>query len=99
MDSCTLSSVTMHELANFLTMQSNDVGRIVIDKTGLGDTYSFHLLWKPGGSVLSTQQPAAVSDDRPTVFTALQEIGLRLQPATGNIPLLMIDHVAQPTEN
>ena len=81
---------------NFLTRQS---GRTVIDKTGLSGKYTFTLTFK------GIYASAAADEDLsapavPSLFTALQEqIGLKLEPAKGPVPVLVIDHVELPSEN
>ena len=68
-------------------------GRVVVDKTGLTGRYDFKLAW--------TADDAALADgDPPTLFTAIQEqLGLKLEPAKDPVPVLVIDHVDQPTPN
>ncbi|MGE0447745.1 MAG: TIGR03435 family protein, partial [Vicinamibacterales bacterium] len=70
------------------------VGRPVIDATGLTEQFQWELKWTPdsaGGSL-----PA----DGVSIFTALQEqLGVKLEPATGPIDVLVIDSVEQPEEN
>jgi len=72
---------------------SKIAGRVVVDKTGLTGRYDFKLLW--------TADDAPVADgDPPTLFTAVQEqLGLKLEPAKEPVPVLVIDHVEQPTPN
>jgi uncharacterized protein (TIGR03435 family) len=69
-------------------------GRVVVDKTGLVGNYEYTLRWdaRPPGS------PPA--DDRPSVFTALQEqLGLRLEPDRAPLRVLVIDRIERPTED
>jgi uncharacterized protein (TIGR03435 family) len=41
----------------------------------------------------------ALAEEAGPIFTALKEIGLKLQPATGPIDIVVIDHVEHPTAN
>jgi uncharacterized protein (TIGR03435 family) len=72
---------------------SKITGRVVVDKTGLTGRYDFKLVW--------TADDAALADgDPPTLFTAIQEqLGLKLEPAKEPVPVVVIDHVDQPTPN
>jgi uncharacterized protein (TIGR03435 family) len=68
-------------------------GRVVVDKTGLTGRYDFKLLWAADDAV-------AGDTDAPALFTAIQEqLGLKLEPAKEPVPVLVIDHVEQPTPN
>jgi uncharacterized protein (TIGR03435 family) len=81
----------MDQLANSLT-RLPDVGRLVVNKTGLNGSYSFTLHWM--------QKRGGETDDGPSIFTKLEEdLGLRLQPSKGEFPVLVIDHAEPPTEN
>jgi uncharacterized protein (TIGR03435 family) len=72
---------------------SKIAGRVVVDKTGLDGRYDFKLQWTPDDAV-------AGDNDPPTLFTAIQEqLGLKLEPAKEPVPVLVIDHVDQPTPN
>ena len=68
-------------------------GRIVVDKTKLPDRYDLKLQWSP--------DDAPVTDNSaPSLFTAIQEqLGLKLEPAKEAVPVLVIDHVEQPSAN
>jgi uncharacterized protein (TIGR03435 family) len=86
-------------LADFLSQPICALGRPVMDKTGLTGTYNFTLDWSPphpgvrfGGDSNSTSP-----DDAPSIFTALGDIGLKLQPATGSIEMIVVDHAEKPT--
>ena len=70
-------------------------GRVVVDKTGLTGNYEFTLRWdaRPPGS-------PPTDDDRPSVFTALQEqLGLKLEPDRAPLRVLVIDRIEKPTED
>ena len=74
---------------------SGAAGRVVVDKTGLTGNYEFTLRWdaRPPGS-------PSTDDDRPSVFTALQEqLGLTLEPDRASLRVLVIDRVEKPTED
>ena len=65
-------------------------GRTVLDKTGLEGNYDCEASWSRAGS----------DGTGPSFFTAIQEqMGFKLQPAKGLIEVLIVDHVAPPTEN
>ena len=69
------------------------VDRFVTDRTGLTGRYDFTLEYSP--AFLETGD--AVSTAGPSLFTALTEqLGLRLQPETAVLPVLVIDAVEKP---
>jgi uncharacterized protein (TIGR03435 family) len=97
-------------LVNFLSQQ---VGRPVIDKTDLKGLFEFKLTFSPEGlqtpfggpppgggpapGGLSTTPNA--SDPNPSLFTAIQELGLRLESTKGPVEVLVVDSAQKPTEN
>ena len=104
----TAQAFTMANLANFLSQPPAGVGRPVVDKTGLTGKYSFALNWSPppglppGGipGLPSPPPPPPDSEGGPSIFTALQEqLGLRLQPATADLPIIIVDHIERPSDN
>lgn len=89
---------------------SREVGRPVLDKTGLTGKYDFTFrfarddlrLQAPQGAAVSDQPALAVSDPSggPTLFTALQQyLGLKLETGKGPVEIMVIDHVERPSEN
>ena len=93
----------------FVQQLSQQLGRTVVDETGLTGEYDVRLEWTPepgqggggpfGGPPPPDALPAADSAG-PTIFTALQEqLGLRLESKKGPVPVLVIDSVEKPTEN
>jgi uncharacterized protein (TIGR03435 family) len=87
--------VDMTHLAAELT---GDLGRIVVDKTGLTGNYDFVLNW-----AAENMSGSAGSDGNApggSLFTALQEqMGLKLVATKGPVPVLVIDGVERPSEN
>jgi uncharacterized protein (TIGR03435 family) len=97
--SMTAQAYTVQSLANFLSQPMCGLGRPVFDKTALTGTYDFTLAWSPNlKNVMPGPDNAAPSpEDATNVFAALGDVGLKLQPATGPIDTIVIDHVEKPT--
>jgi uncharacterized protein (TIGR03435 family) len=69
----------------------NQLGRIVIDQTGLTGAYDWKLEWDPNPSADSTL---------PSLFTAVQQqLGLKLEPQKGPMQVLVIDSAEHPSGN
>jgi uncharacterized protein (TIGR03435 family) len=96
-DTSIVQAYSMNSFADMLAMPAAFVGRPVVDKTGLTGTYNFTLDW----SVYSAHAAAGLSpeEDATSIFTALGKIGLKLQPAMGDMETIVIDHVEKPSEN
>jgi bla regulator protein blaR1 len=76
--------VSMEELAQYLSQQ---LGRVVVDETGLKGHYDFTLHWT------GTENQAA------NLLTAVpKELGLALNPQIAPVDTLVIDHAEQVTE-
>jgi uncharacterized protein (TIGR03435 family) len=81
---------------------SQQVGRPVVDRTGLIAHYDFKLEWAPDqissdarDSVSSAPDPAG-----PTLFTAIQDqLGVKLEAQKGTVEILVIDHAERPSDN
>lgn len=52
----------------------------------------------PGGAGPAIAPPAS-ADPVPSLFTAIQELGLKLESSKGPVPVLVVDSVQKPTEN
>jgi uncharacterized protein (TIGR03435 family) len=71
---------------------ANVAGRRVLDETGLKDAFDLALEFNAN--------PADGTSDEPSLFAALQEqLGLKLEPKTANVEVLVIDHIERPTAN
>ena len=84
---------------------SQVLGRTVIDKTGLTGRYDFTLEWAPdtglpGARPDGPDAPPPPDPNSPSIFTAIREdLGLRLQSASGPVEIIVIDHVEKPDAN
>jgi uncharacterized protein (TIGR03435 family) len=98
---------TATQFATLAQVLSDQLGRPVVDKTGIKGFYDFKLTWTPdvgqgpGGPLgPGGPEPPPVDPSGPSVFTALQEqFGLKLDSAKGPVEILVIDHVEKPSEN
>ena len=71
------------------------MGRLIVDRTGLEGRFDVSLKWTPD---LPPGIDAVAGAERVSLFTALEEqLGLRLQPDTGPVDLLVIESVSRPT--
>ncbi len=85
------------------------LGRTVVDKTGLKGRYAFNLHWTPDPTEEARLRrdgvpagPAGASPEAsgPPLATAVQEqLGLKLEPTTNTVQVLVIDHAEMPSEN
>jgi uncharacterized protein (TIGR03435 family) len=99
----TARGITMEMLANDAAL-AMVVGRPILDKTGLTGQFDMDLEFAPEGSTsqsaLDALAPATPSvAPGPSIFGALQKLGLKLEPGKGSIETLVIDHVERPSEN
>jgi uncharacterized protein (TIGR03435 family) len=71
---------------------------MVVDKTGLEGLFDWDLTYTP--EQLRHHPPdrfKSVDPEGPSIFTAVQELGLTLEPQEGLGDVFVIDHVEQPT--
>jgi uncharacterized protein (TIGR03435 family) len=99
-----MGMIAAHEctIPYFLSMLSRQLGRTIIDRTGLISNYEFTLQWMPdnGVSASSNVPDGAQPDALPSIFTALQEqLGLKLEATKAPASVLVIDHLERPTQN
>ena len=105
----------MQTVARLLQLLDNQIGRPVVDKTGLTGIYDFNLFWAGetarvagAGSAASPEQPTVNggltepgSDPAPSLEAAFEsQLGLKLEPKKGPVEALVVDKVNKtPTEN
>ena len=77
---------------------AKEVGRPVVDKTGISGRYNLKVRWTPDVDAASAGSSAP--DAPPSIFTALEEqLGLKLRPGKGPVEVLVVDHAEMPSEN
>jgi len=92
-------------LADFAAQISPRLDRTVIDKTGAPGIFDYHLEFAlddttpgflvPRGVLPATADPAG----GPSIFTAITQLGLKLEPAKGPVEFLVIDQAEKPSGN
>ena len=88
-----LRDITMGRLAQQLTA---DLGRPVLDRTGLNGSFDADLTFTPDNPTVDS----ANAPNAPSLMTAIREqLGLRLESTRAPVDVLVIDRVQPPTEN
>jgi len=97
-------------MAGLVRLLSQQLGRIVLDKTGLMGNYDFTMRWTPNngqlpmskgteGTQQATENTLPSETSGPSIFTAIQEqLGLELKSQTAPVGILVIDHAETPSE-
>jgi uncharacterized protein (TIGR03435 family) len=86
----------MPQLANAL---SGFTDRVVIDRTALPGRFNADLQWTTDVLASATAADAA-TDVPPALVTAIREqLGLKLQPTTAPVEVLVIESASRPTPN
>ena len=79
---------------------AQSLDRVVIDKTGIDARYDLTLRWMPADRPPPMLNGAPDPNPPPDIFTAIQEqLGLKLEPSKGPVPVLIVDHIEKPSEN
>ena len=97
-------------IATLADMLARNVGRPVVDKTGLTGKYDIKLEWSrddvqmqpppPGGGPTTVNGQSVPDSNAPTLMEAIQQqLGLKLESGKGPIENIVIDHVEKPSEN
>jgi uncharacterized protein (TIGR03435 family) len=94
---------TMQMLAVVL---SGHTPYVVHDETGLTGKYNLMMSYAPGTmddprarALGVPPMSASPDDDRPSIFTAVEQLGLKLVATKGQLEGIVIDHVEMPPEN
>ncbi|HEY2647236.1 MAG TPA: M56 family metallopeptidase [Candidatus Acidoferrales bacterium] len=91
------NGITMDMLGQFLRQS---VDRTIVDRTELGGVFDFSFEFSPeqGPGAQSGATPNASNPSAPpSIFNALpEELGLKLEPQTGPVDVIVIDHIEEP---
>lgn len=93
--------VTMTQLAGELPSATE--GRYVVDRTGLSGTFDVSVTWnadalRPSAPPVDGTPSASSVDGAPSIFAAIQEqLGLKLEPITAPIEVIVIDSAERPS--
>jgi bla regulator protein blaR1 len=83
-----------------LSRQPELAGHLVIDKTGLTDSYSFAWKWTRQRNSAQAVADGDSTSAPPSIWTALQEqLGLKLESAKAPVDCIVIDQIEHPTPN
>jgi len=95
-------------MAQLAQMLGNNLGRTVVDKTGLTGNYDIQLSWTPDpgqGPLMPGLPPgggdrgAPADPSLPSIFTAIQEqLGLKIDSGKGPVEVMVIDGAQKPAE-
>jgi len=97
----TLEGASMAVVADMLSTAPPNLGRPVVDRTGLEGAFNLELDFdfqfrRPG----ALAQPLPDDATGPSLFTALQEQwGLKLEPSKGMVDALVVDRAERPSAN
>ena len=100
------------EMSNLVRILSQQTGRTVIDKTGLTGKFDFTLKMpamhgptpmphaKDGAAASGAEDAAPDDSGEASIFTDVEEqLGLKLESQKAPLPVYVIDHIEQPSEN
>jgi uncharacterized protein (TIGR03435 family) len=96
-------------VSQFVFLLKRFTGRQVIDKTGFTSLFDFALKFSTDGittGMAFAGQPTSLAvdapvsaDPAPSLFSAIQDLGLKLEQARGPVQVVVIDSVTKPSEN
>src|SRR5665213_1569209 len=79
------------EIESLVYGLSGNVGRLIVDKTGLTGKYDMDLKW-------SSEDNPGTGDSGPSIFTALQEqLGLKLESTKAPVETIAVEHIDKPS--
>jgi uncharacterized protein (TIGR03435 family) len=95
------SGITIDGFCSYL---SHVTGHTVIDQTGLTGKFDIRLEYSPdhttpGPSAVYQSDRPADTQPAPSLFTAVEQLGLKLVPVKGSRQVIVIDRIEKPSRN
>ena len=78
---------------------SDELGRIVVDKSGLTGRYDLTLKWTPALGAALALNGESDSPLRPSSPPFRNSLDSNSKPTKGPVSVLVVDHAEMPTEN
>ena len=94
-------------MAEFVRTLSDVLGRTVIDQTGFSGVFDVNLEFRRDDTtdfprragMVQPGETLSTDTSSPSIFSAVQQLGLRLESTKGPVQILVIDHVEKPSAN
>lgn len=83
-------------VSKIMTLLQSSSDRVIVDKTGFSGLIDVHLEFS---QELATAAPGTDPSPLPSLFTAIQELGLKLDSAKAPLEVIVIDSVQKPSAN
>ena len=89
----TSAKASMDDLV--IAIENSIIDRPVLNKTGLTGSYAVRLIYTPA-TPANRKSP---DPDDISIFTAVEQLGLRLEAAKARVDMIVVDHVEKPSGN
>ena len=94
-------------MAEFVRTLTGVLGGTVIDRTGFSGVFDINLVFRRDDTTDFARRAGMVppaealpaDTSSPSIFNAIQQLGLRLESTKGPVEVLVIDHVQKPSDN
>jgi uncharacterized protein (TIGR03435 family) len=83
-------------ISKLISLMQGKSDRIIVDKTGFNGLFDFRIEFRQD---LGSEPPDAGSPALPSLFTAVQDLGLKLESAKAPLDVLVIDSIQKPSED
>ena len=86
-----------------MTVLAKQIGEVtrrpVLDRTGLTGEFNYSMKFTPPDGFLPREMAERAILSGPPLFTAIEELGLKLEASKDPVEVLVIEHVEKPSEN
>lgn len=90
----------VRSMADFARVLSTMSGRAIVDDTGLIGRFELKMTFDPSTFIPTPSSSSPITATLPAFLDALRDdLGLRLEPARRDVPVLVVEHAELPSEN